>query len=228
LSWQIGVFPALNLSDVSITRSLTEVGVPVLIWWNATGGVPPYQLNTSEVASVCFPRVTSPLKCDPTSAGTYAITVTVGDSVNGLIRKTIQLGVVPRLSAGRALVFPDSKILLGDSIEVEANASEGLPPYQYYYSDVPPGCSSVNAPVLQCSPRAIGNWSLRISVNDSLGVVANASVQIAVARSNPNGLTPTEWVTFGIAVAAAISTIILARGFQIRRKRKRVETRAVD
>lgn len=79
-----------------------------------------------------------------------------------------------------------AKTDLGASVPLAVQASGGVPPYSYAYSDLPPGCASVDLASWTCTPTARGSWDIWVWVNDSVGGVGLAEHWLSVVRPPSN------------------------------------------
>jgi lysophospholipase L1-like esterase len=63
-------------------------------------------------------------------------------------------------------------VVAGETTYLNVTAYQGNPPYDYAYSGLPPGCQSANTSSLSCTPQFAGNFTVRVYVNDSVGLSA--------------------------------------------------------
>lgn len=69
------------------------------------------------------------------------------------------------------------------SYQMVISTMAGSPPYTYRYDTLPPGCpSGVDLPVLNCTATVPGNYSIAVTVTDSIGRSSNASIAVQVLQ----------------------------------------------
>ena len=73
-------------------------------------------------------------------------------------------------------------IQIGQSTQLSVNALDWgvLTSLSFTYTGLPPGCSSSNAPGLNCTPTSVGTYSVRVHVIDGGGHSANATTPLIV------------------------------------------------
>ncbi len=59
---------------------------------------------------------------------------------------------------------------LGGTTTFRVTPSGGAPPYSYFYSGLPLGCSTANVSALPCTPSVMGAFDVYVTVTDSAGV----------------------------------------------------------
>jgi YVTN family beta-propeller protein len=67
------------------------------------------------------------------------------------------------------------------STELDVSAIAGVGALTYAFTGLPEGCSTSNTPSLRCAPAEAGNFSVRVSVNDSSGNSVTGAVFLLVA-----------------------------------------------
>ncbi len=75
--------------------------------------------------------------------------------------------------------FPDS-IELNDSVTLITSVEDGIGPFHFTYSDLPPGCVSQNATSLTCVPGAPGAYRPEVVVVDAVGETWEAMTNLTV------------------------------------------------
>lgn len=60
-------------------------------------------------------------------------------------------------------------------ITLSANPTGGLPPYQFLWSGLPPGCTPANLAALSCEAGIVGTYNVTLQVDDSNGSVVHAT-----------------------------------------------------
>lgn len=83
----------------------------------------------------------------------------------------------------------NSAVDLSQSVDLTATMTGGQSPYSYSWSDLPPGCGSLDYRYLNCTPTQMGNWNVEVTSKDSLGRGQSLTVSIAVL-SDPAASAP--------------------------------------
>ena len=78
-----------------------------------------------------------------------------------------------------------ASIALGATTFLNVTVTGGALPYTYAYTGLPAGCTGANAPRLVCSPTSAGTTSVQVTVTDSSGKTATASVALIVTTGTP-------------------------------------------
>ncbi|MCI4364639.1 MAG: PQQ-binding-like beta-propeller repeat protein [Thermoplasmata archaeon] len=164
---------------------------------NATpaGGMPGYSCvwSSSGVAtgSSCHLAATFPF-------GDHPLQVTVRDAANETWNATVWANSSASALAVALSITPPT-IVRGSPVDFFATVSSGLGPYSYVFSGLPLGCVSENVTSLRCTPGQVGNFSVGVTVTDSLGAVGGALANLTVTAPRP----PPPAI-FGFAVAPAV------------------------
>lgn len=167
----------------SYAASLAMVTVGTKLWFNATvaNGTPSYSYAWSGLPTGCVSASTPTLACTPgaTASGAYTVEVNVADAVGFHVFGNVSVTVNPKPSI---LTFQTTRatIDLGQSVSLYVNASGGTAPLTYVYGGLPSVCPSANAPVLSCTPTAIGVIAANVTVTDAFGWSATALTTIQV------------------------------------------------
>ncbi len=130
----------------------------------------------------------------PTTPGTFEVTASVADSNSRVDSYTsgIAVSTSPVLTINGSLPFTGT---VGTPYSGSVNATGGTPPYSWVIDKLPPGVtpSGENTPVLSVAgtPTTDGGYNVSITLSDSIGSTANASLTIAIdnassAHSNAN------------------------------------------
>lgn len=67
---------------------------------------------------------------------------------------------------------------VNSTLQLRATATGGTPPYSYLYAGLPPGCSTVDAPTVTCTPSAPGGFLITVTAADALGDPAGTAVAL--------------------------------------------------
>lgn len=111
------------------------------------------------------------------SANDYIYVAEQYSSMAGAVGVFSPSGSPPFISSFAA--FP-SPAHLGETTYLNITVSGGTPPYHYYFTGLPKGCATADTESLSCTPTSPGNFTVTVMVNDSLGRVRSASLNINV------------------------------------------------
>jgi hypothetical protein len=217
-NWTVQVFPALRLELLSAGTILAETGSGLALAWISTGGAPPIKLEITGLPSGCVPMNRSPILCSPVGSGSYSVTLQESDDLGVVVSQSVAIQVASRLVLRSLTVVPGSNLSLGSGFLLGVNASAGVGPYRYSYSNLPTGCATADQPTLDCVPTTTGSWSIAVDVTDALGVWANGSVEVSVRAGTTFALSLEEWgvVVVGLAAVGAAGVIVLRRRRAVR------------
>jgi DNA-binding beta-propeller fold protein YncE len=109
------------------------------------------------------------------------------DLLNGTVAIVTLGPVAPSLTAA------PSVLRVGHTTVLTTSVFLATPPLSYTYSTLPPGCGSANQAVLNCTPSAVGNYTITVDALDASGLSGSASTPLVVEAA-PGA--PTYAVTF--------------------------------
>jgi YVTN family beta-propeller protein len=173
------VRPPLDVPIIDTTPGLLGVGDRLTITARAVGGVGPYAYTYVGLPPGCTAMNASSLSCFPTSAGWYALSVTVTDTFQFSRTAVAVVQVVGKLTVQLSWTTTPS-IQFGSSATLIVQAAGGLAPYVYTYVGLPSGCLSSNSSVLVCTPNATGSFRSEVTVTDARGTTAFAWANLTV------------------------------------------------
>ncbi|HEY6237650.1 MAG TPA: hypothetical protein VIZ68_00495, partial [Thermoplasmata archaeon] len=161
------------------------------------------------------------LACQPSSTGSYAVSVRATDVLGALAQGTVTF-MVNALPNVDSLVANSSMIASGGSVELAATISGGTAPFQYQYAGLPTGCLGTDSALVSCASVPTGNYSVTLTAVDATGARASAVGTFqAVATTSPHQpiVTPAAgipWFWWGLAVGAlAILVAGVAGGYRL-------------
>src|SRR5712692_3985679 len=212
-------------TQVTYSVTFQETGLPASTRWSVVlQGMSQFSMTTTDAF------------VEPN--GTYSFTIGAGPwytasprsgmiTVNGYsVTQLVAFSAAGNAPSISSFSASASSITLGSSVTLTVSAT-GTGTLSYAYSGLPPGCASVNASTLTCTPSATGAFTIRVTVTDVASRSTSASVVVTVsAQANPGGgntifgLPAAE----GYEILAAIAIAILVGGvvvFRWRRKHKR-------
>ena len=204
------ITPPPTQSNLTITNSLTLPTVPLGSALNflltASGGVQPYSWSGSQLPQGVTVGSDGRISGVPTPAGAFRFLVTVTD------RQSISQGIFMTGSVFGVTtsVLPDAPAFTSYSQTLAATG--GAAPYTFSATGLPSGLSLSPAGVISGIPTAQqGPYRLLIQARDSNGLVASATLNIAIGP--PPALTiPATTVTSGIVGTRLVQTFLATGG----------------
>jgi len=195
----INVLPAANVSPSSWTM---DVGQSVQFTANPSDGSGTYTSYQWYVDGVAqSDQTASTFSFSPSFAGSYAITVTVTDSL-GI---TSAQSTAATVTVNSALVAPTVSAFKRtieqsqDSTLTSSSITTGTSPYTYQWLEMAPsgsyavvGSNSGSFSFVSSGVSAIGSWSFILQVTDNAGVSVNSSAVSVTVNPTP---TPTPTPT---------------------------------
>ncbi|MCI4355369.1 MAG: hypothetical protein L3K06_08410, partial [Thermoplasmata archaeon] len=215
----LNIAPPPSVLQFNQSRTITDVGRPVTwsVW--VDGGTSPLHLAYSGLPPGCASQDATLLLCTPTQAGNYSILVTVTDADGIAADAPRSLTVSPALVLSAFSATP-SPLAVNGSLHFVVTVGGGTGPFRTAYQGLPLGCSSQNITDWSCTPAVAGNYTVRVSVTDAVGVVVNGSALVTVTTPVPTPVQPnqpsgtpdsTPWFPLlGIAVLALAAVVAIA------------------
>lgn len=125
------------------------------------------------------------------------------------------------------LTLNPASLVLGNMSQFTGTVAQGTPWYHYDWTTLPPGCTSQNTSVLNCTPSEAGTFTITLVVTDSTGRTATNSSQLYVSTTGTTGSgggsSPASDVyLFALAMGtlAAVATAIIFVLFMRQRRRR--------
>jgi len=219
--------PALTetvAADPSIERLVqspgsTDVGQSLTLSATYASGSGGDLFAWSGLPTGCVTTNASALTCAPSSTGNYSVTLRLVDS-NGFVADARFLVTVDALPGVRSLsASPAATMSLGQTVTLDADVTVGSGNPSFRWNGLPPGCSSVDAPVLVCRPTSTGAWDVSLTVTDSnSGSVTSQTMTLRVLATFL-GLSASEG--FGLAVGAISAVAVAGTIIAVRLRRRR-------
>ena len=195
-----GVVQPLKITNFAASPNPVQVNASITISTAASGGVPPYSYSYGGLPSGCIFQDAATWTCTPRVAGTFTLTVTVTDKQGKTANDTFKLTVNPAVAGSPVIASftaTPSPIHLGNSTTVTVKATGGTPPYSYAYAGLPPGCSAGNVAQFTCTPTSPGNFTISVTVTDSVAKSASGSTVVSVVgKGSPIVVSLTANATF--------------------------------
>ncbi|HKT22542.1 MAG TPA: hypothetical protein VJR06_08045 [Nitrososphaerales archaeon] len=178
--FNLTVGSSLAVQGYTATPRVIDLGMLTTLSVSLGGGVPPFSFDYHGLPSGCLNTDISPLRCAPRVTGTFLVGVTVTDALGATSTGSVLLQVNPLPSLNGFQAVP-SYLTEYQALTLVAQAAGGTPPLSYFYSGLPPGCSSRNASLISCFPNAPGNFTVTLTVTDALGRSVAATTLVTVA-----------------------------------------------
>ncbi len=199
--------PVLGVSPLQSTPNGTDAGIPVTFQGSALYATSPLHYHWSGLPPGCASQDSPTLTCAPTQAGVYPVQLTVIDA-RGLSASSpvLSFRVSPPLNL-TALTSSSAVVEAGHAVSVSSNVTGGSGGDTYTWTGLPPGCASGNAPLLNCTPAAAGNFTVGLTVNDSSGASVSAPgipIQVLPPLFLTGLSTPSLTVVPGSTVQVAV------------------------
>jgi YVTN family beta-propeller protein len=166
------LLPPIRVS-LADSPSMTDIGVSLHLVATASGGEPPYRSYSWAFGDGNSTNGTrSEAVHTYASAGPFNVSVRIADAqgFNGTAVWPVTVRADPVAGSVRSL---ENATDAGENATLVANASEGIPPYSYHWSGLPPGCVPSGAQATCRWPDA-GTWPIQVSLIDSIGVSSPA------------------------------------------------------
>jgi hypothetical protein len=179
-TWTLG----LNLtSSVSVAPNNIDLGETSTFRGAAVGASSYFSYLYTGLPTGCSTLNVTLLTCKPTgTAQSYKVMLTVTDNQSRKVYANTTLSVWngPQISA---FTVQPGAISLGQPVWFNTTATGGVGVYKYLYfgpTGLPSGCATHNLSSFTCVPRAKGNFTLNVTVTDSLGGHNNATSGLVI------------------------------------------------
>ncbi|MDE1882132.1 MAG: hypothetical protein KGI89_16475, partial [Euryarchaeota archaeon] len=179
LSLPVSLRP-VSVRTFTVAPTLVHPGQELWLNVSASGGNAPLFYAYTGLPTGCTSYDTAALVCIPQGTGKFVPLVNVSDSQGmwSRLSTTVQVSY-PTISIGSVTVAP-SPVDYGAPLWINVTASGGTPPLSYHYEGLPAGCTSSDAPSLQCFPTASGSFPVVVNVSDAVGVWSTWKGQVVV------------------------------------------------
>ena len=180
---QVNALGAPTITSASVSPTNISLGGSAYVNISVSGGAVPYTYNFSGLPPGCVSRSVSDLRCSPSQAGSYGITVSV-TGANGQMAQSPTLVLTVQSPPGYPIIsdFAASPALvtLGNPTTLVVSATGGVSPYSYVFAGLPQGCASSDGPSLPCTPTVTGQFTLLVVVTDAQGHAVSATTPLRV------------------------------------------------
>ncbi|HEV2429414.1 MAG TPA: PKD domain-containing protein, partial [Thermoplasmata archaeon] len=208
------VYSDPTVATPSALPSSVDVGQTTTLSDSASSGSGGFTYAWSGLPAGCS-GATSTLACDPSTSGTFSVSLKATDS-NGVSATSpaVTLTVDPDPTVGAPSASPASADV-GQSVTFSVSASSGSGGFTYVWSGLPSGCSGSSASV-PCAITVAGSSVVSVSVTDSNGfTVASVSTSFT-ADPDPLVSAPTPSpasVDVGQSVAFSVVASLGSGGY---------------
>jgi hypothetical protein len=165
--------PPLAVSTTSLPPAIAGASYSATI--TASGGAGPYTWSGTGIDGLTFSG-TGLLSGTPTQAGTFTQSVTVKDSTGATASASLTLSVTGSLAVSTTSLPPATA---GASYSATISASGGTAPYTWSDTGVD-GLTFSSGGVLSGTPTQAGTFTQNVTVKDSTGATASASLTLSV------------------------------------------------
>ncbi|MCI4324746.1 MAG: kelch motif-containing protein [Thermoplasmata archaeon] len=157
-----------------------DVGTPVSIWANASGGSGSFLYNYTNAPTGCVLTSRPANTCTPTVAGAYNITATATDAAGFVLTEQIPVVVNPALGVGPINATPGT-IDAGQSVTFSVLPTGGTTPFAFAFTGLPRGCLQTPGDGnVTCSPTVTGSYTVGVSVTDASKVTLTSGGTLTV------------------------------------------------
>ena len=168
-----------TVTSVQVAPGAIDVGQTTAIQVLYSGGTGPFTFLYSGLPVGCAASTDAFVNCTARSAGASTISVTLTDHLKDSSSLTGSLNVYARPTVTSfSANFPT--VTVGDPTTLSVVTNGGAGGDVFVYTGLPGGCASQNSSTLSCTPTATGNFLVNVTVTDSLGVSAFATLNLTV------------------------------------------------
>jgi galactose oxidase-like protein len=196
--WTFGLAgpPVLAVSSFSASPTVTDVGRPIMFSVAVVGALGALSYRYVNLPPGCSSANLSALTCVPMGTGTFTVAavVTGGNGAYASARVTVAVNADPTIDS---FVASPPAVNVGVRTVLSTTAGLGTPPYLFFYSGLPPGCTSQTVPVLPCVPSQNGTFTVEVTLTDVVSLSVNATLQLSVT---PGGLPGSPLVSEFLAL----------------------------
>lgn len=208
----VDLIPSVSIAAFSVSRTTLTLGTPVVFNLSAQGGTLPYTISYPTLPPGCPAQSVARFVCSPDRVGQYSANVLVVDAVRLPATASLNLIVNPLLVSNPSVTA--SSIVLGATVTILANVSEGTPPYTISYTGLPPGCASANTSSLRCEPTGTGSFSISIHMVDASGSPAVRTVSLDVQAPPPPATATPVALYLGIGAVVIVAVVVAIIAFR--------------
>ncbi len=193
------------LSGASLTAATAlDVGQFTTLTASVSGGSGLVSYAWKGLPTGCSAANVASFICSPTGTGTFTVHVWMNDSSGGTATASTGITVSPDPSVATPAAT-NRTLDLGQRTTLSSTGSVGSGTPSYTWTNLPAGCTSVNALTLPCTPTGAGTSPVTVTVTDSNGVTVTSSALTVVVSPalgtpvlsvSPGGVDVGQTVTF--------------------------------
>ena len=207
------------MATVVASPSSSDLGQTLIVTLTVHGGTGPFSYSYPMLPPSCTTSDSPSFSCTPSTVGDYTIKAIITDETGQTATTYLSVSVNPIIGIS-TFTTSSTSLDTGQEFTLTLSTTGGTAPLSYSYSGLPPICSSINSPVLHCTPSTSGPYLIQATVTDKAGKTATSSLSVTVQHARVNGLTSNQRsLLVGGVISAFISAIIV--GAVLLRGRKR-------
>ncbi len=215
-NFTVNTDPVIGSIVPSVPSAAVDAGQNLSLAVGISGGSGGYAFSWSGLPAGCSATGGRVMPCVPSGIGantTFSIAVSATDSF-GVATATATLPFV--IDTDPVVTTPTksaSSVEVGSTVTFRSSASAGGGGYSWTWLGLPPGCTSVNSPVLSCVPQGVSlntTFPVRAQVVDANGfrvTSAPAGVNVvappSVGQPNASPAVVDDGQTVALSVVAA-------------------------
>ncbi|SOD12166.1 putative Ig domain-containing protein [Pedobacter xixiisoli] len=172
---------ALVLGNLTLPDGTVGITYPVQTVPVATGGTPGYTYSATGLPpGLTFDNTTREITGNPTTAGSYVVTVNVSDQGGNTV--SVNYPIIIR----NALALPNATLANGTvgtayQTQIIPEATGGTPGYTYVATGLPPGLAfNLTTREITGNPITAGNYTVTVEVTDAVGTKVSNTYEIKV------------------------------------------------
>ncbi|MCI4358528.1 MAG: hypothetical protein L3J95_02500 [Thermoplasmata archaeon] len=213
------VFPTMT-SRLSVSSSGIDLDHPVTFSATVVGGAGGAHFDWNGLPGGCTSADTATLSCTPSNASTFSVGATVADRANASVPAApVDLLVYPALTLSLSPSTRDAVAPASLSISPTVLGGSGL--VNISWLTLPTGCLAQGLHPVVCTALDIGNYTVKLRVDDVGHGNATAQLHFSVGSPASPGPTPLsevpggEPLLFGIVLVLIVAAAI---GLALRRR----------
>ena len=216
------VYNDLSISQFKSTSSSLDVGQSTTFTVSTIGGSNSYSYAWYGLPNGCSSSDTNSLVCNPTNSGNFNVKVTVTDSNSYTVTSSpfsISVFTPPTVSLP---VTSSNEGLVGTSVTftTNGNGGSGSLTYSWTSSSTDFVCSSSTVNYVSCTPKAAGDYTVTVKIQDSNGGTASATSTLFHVPSTTASQSGSGKHTPGFtSLSSVIAIFIIGAVFIFKRRR---------
>jgi PKD repeat protein len=181
---------AVSVAAPSASTASVDAGQDVTFTAAPSGGTGSYAYVWSSLPTGCAGNTIS-ISCEPTTPGTFSVSVAVTDTNGGTATSsTLSFTVDSDLSAG-APTADHASVDVGQTVLFNVTTLGGSGSLVYAWTGLPTGCSASSVASISCMPTGAGTFSVSVTVVDSNGYHVSPGALSFTVDPTPSVSAPT-------------------------------------